>query len=267
MVKRSSKPVVMTLAGHDPVGGAGIQADIESITAANCHATAVISCLTVQDTHNVYRLQPVDAELFYQQAKTVLDDVPIRVFKIGLLAYEPIVEKLVQLLDEYPDIPVVYDPVLAAGGGCDLSTKAFISKIKTQLLPKVSVLTPNLPEALRLLGRELVTKQAMTDHGLSMIAAELSNLGCDYILLTGTHNPTDQVQNTLYYKGACIDQGVWQRLPHEYHGSGCTLASSIAAHLALGKDMQEAVTDAQAFTWQSLQKGFVIGKGQRIPDR
>jgi len=156
---------------------------------------------------------------------------------------------------------------LAAGGGCELCSKALNDKIKTKLLPKVNLLTPNLPEALRLLGHDVAGVQAMAETDLQMIAAGLSDLGCDYVLLTGTHNPTDQVQNSLYYKGECIDQRLWQRLPYEYHGSGCTLASSIAAHLALDKDMQQAIADAQAFTWQSLQKGFVIGKGQRIPDR
>lgn len=264
----SNKPIVLSLSGHDPSGGAGIQADIESIGALGCHAATAITCLTVQDTCNVYQLQPVDADLFYQQAKRILQDMSVAVIKIGLLGCPKIVQRVLCLLDEYSDIPVVYDPVLAAGGGKELSSAALLTVIQESLLSKVTVLTPNVPEALRLLNQAVpADDQLITITQLETIAQALHQQGCGAILLTGTHNATNMVYNHFYQRGVLVDTGEWQRLTQRYHGSGCTLASAIAAQLANGHRLINAVQQAQQFTWQSLVDGFVAGKGQYLPNR
>ncbi|MGV6808897.1 MAG: bifunctional hydroxymethylpyrimidine kinase/phosphomethylpyrimidine kinase [bacterium] len=264
-----SKAVVLSLSGHDPSGGAGIQADIESIAAAGCHAASVITCLTVQDTRNVYQLEPVDATLFYQQAERILHDMPVAVIKIGLLACPKIVQSVVRLLCAYPNLPVVYDPVLAAGGGKELSSSILLNDIRSFLLDKVSLLTPNLPEALRLLGQPSpADHQIISPQQLDHIAQALyQQQRCEAVLLTGTHNATNVVYNRLYVRGKWLETSEWQRLPHSYHGSGCTLASAIAAQLANGQPLRDAVRTAQAFTWQSLAVGFIAGKGQYLPNR
>jgi hydroxymethylpyrimidine/phosphomethylpyrimidine kinase len=271
------KPVVLSIAGHDPVGGAGIQADIESIQAMGCHAATVITCLTIQDTGNVYQLQAVDPDWVYQQAKTVLQDLSVSVFKLGLLGSVENSQKIGQLLAEHPDIPVIYDPVLAAGGGKELSTASLLDAIRQSILPHVTLLTPNLPEAIRLAqADELLTQKTFLPQELENIAIKLYESGCESILLTGTHHATDAVYNTLYgYAGnkvGVLNTQSWQRLPDDYHGSGCTLAASIAGRLAhekqaQGKSMIAVVKDAQQFTWQSLYKAQHLGKGQKIPDR
>jgi len=264
----ANKPIVLSLSGHDPSGGAGIQADIESIGALGCHAATAITCLTVQDTTNVYQLQPVDADLFYQQAQGILQDMPVAVIKIGLLACPNIVQRVRCLLDEYPNIPVVYDPVLAAGGGKELSSASLLTEIQASLLSKVNVLTPNVPEALRLLNQAVPSDdQLITTIELESIAQALYQQGCEAILLTGTHNATNRVYNHFYLRGVLVDTGEWQRLAQSYHGSGCTLASAIAAQLAKGHSLINAVQAAQQFTWQSLVDGFVAGKGQYLPNR
>lgn len=251
-------PVVLVLAGHDPSGGAGIQADNEAIASQGCHAACVVTCLTVQDTNNVQRLEPVPAELITQQAEALLADMSIAALKIGLLGSVPVVQAVQRILQQVPDVPVVFDPILAAGGGKRLANDALLAAIRECLLPLTTLLTPNVPEAARL-----------ATHGETLDAYALSLLeqGCGHVLLTGTHADTVQVENALYGAGKRLRTWTWERLPETYHGSGCTLASACAANLAKGMDISKAVAVAQAYTWGSLQAGRKLGRGQWLPNR
>jgi len=257
-MRKKSRPIVMTIAGHDPTGGAGIQADMEAIHAANCYPVSVLSCLTVQDTHNVYRIESVKSELLLQQARTVLDDMPIAVIKLGLLGSEANIIAVSQLLQEYPDITVVCDPVLAAGGGQLLSNTGFIEMLKNVLLPRIDLLTPNIPEAIKL---------GIIQHKRRNYPIVLADSLCNNILITGTHSDSKQVHNSLYSDGTLVEKTTWNRLKHEYHGSGCTLASSISAWLAHGFSLQDAVNKGQTYTWNSLDQAQCLGQGQYIPYR
>ncbi len=254
-----SKPVVMSLSGHDPSGGAGIQADIEAIRAQNCHATTVITCFTVQDTCNVYRIDPAPATGILQQATRVLEDMPVHAFKIGLIGSLKNIENIARILQEHPDIPVVLDPVLASGGGKSLSSKELATAICKKLLPLTTILTPNIPEA-----RALSQCESVADCALYF-----ADQGCRYTLITGTHStrPTRKVINTLLQNGNIVSELSWPRLPFTYHGSGCTLASSIAAKVATGQTVIQAVEQAQEYTWTCLHKATRQGKGQLIPSR
>ena len=147
-------PIVLSLAGHDPCGGAGIQADIEALAANGCRAATAVTCLTVQDTVNLQRMVPVAPALVEQQARAVLDDLPIAAVKIGLVAQTETVERIADLLAEYSHIPVVIDPVLTAGGGTELVDERLLAAIRTVLLPHATLLTPNTREARRLAGLE-----------------------------------------------------------------------------------------------------------------
>ena len=258
LMSNSLPPIVMSIAGHDPTGGAGIQADIEAIHAAACYPVSVLSCLTVQDTHNVHRIEAVSSELLLQQARTLLEDMPIRVIKLGLLGSEANIIAVSQLLSEYPDIPVVCDPILAAGGGKSLSNTALIETLKKVLLPHVDLLTPNIPEAIKL-G---IFSQKSPNYPIVLTYSL-----CHNILITGTHSDSKQVHNSLYCNGKLVEKTTWNRLKHEYHGSGCTLASNISAWLAQGLSLQEAVNKGQAYTWNSLDQAQCLGQGQHIPYR
>ncbi|MEN9425117.1 MAG: hypothetical protein RL122_2500 [Pseudomonadota bacterium] len=257
-IPASAVPVVMVLAGHDPSGGAGIQADSEAIASQGCHATTVITCLTVQDTCNVHRIEPVIDYLIEQQAEALLADMPIAAFKIGLLGSVAAVEAVHRVLLQAPDVPVILDPILAAGGGKNLSTDVLIEAIREYLLPLTTLLTPNVPEALGL---------ALSGSTFDEQAFSLLDQGCEYVLLTGTHAQTERVENALYGDGKRLRTWLWERLPETYHGSGCTLASACAANLAKGMDISKAVAAAQAYTWGSLQAGRKTGRGQWMPDR
>lgn len=255
---KPSVPVVMVLAGHDSTGGAGIQADIEALISMGCHAATVITSLTVQDTQHVHSFMPIPADQVVSQARAVLEDLPVAAFKIGLLGSTQNVEAIHTLLRDYPDVPVVLDPVVKSGGGDALSNDAIIAAMKTLLFPLTTILTPNSQEARTL---------APAADTLDACAHELMDLGCEYVLITGTHEATPRVTNRLYGNLRLLETYEWERLPHSYHGSGCTLASAIAGLLAQEATPEMAVRDAQQYTWDALHHGYRLGLGQYLPNR
>lgn len=257
MRKESHRPIVMSLSGHDPSGGAGIQADIETLHTLGCHAATIVTCLTLQDSSNVSKIQAVDAKWIRQQAKIILADYPVKAFKIGLIGSLENVDAIAQIVKQHKNIPVILDPILAAGGGKKLSSARLAEAMMKKLLPHTTLITPNIPEAQQL------TKQQERKN----CAKIFTQHGCRYTLITGTHDDSKHVSNTLYKQGKCINTQRWPRLPHVYHGSGCTLATAISAYLSQGIDIEEAVQKAQNFTWNSLAQATQLGKGQHIPLR
>lgn len=253
-----SRPTILCFSGFDPSGGAGIQADIESIASMGGHAAPVITALTVQNTHNVLNVQPVDPTLFREQASTLLKDISIKAIKIGMVGSVEIIHAIHEILNQYPDLPVIYDPVLAAGGGKNFTEDRMIDAIKELLLPYVTVLTPNSPEARKLCGKD----------NLNECGLELMRLGCESVLITGTHEDKEHVDNLWFAQNKYVETFSWQRLPHEYHGSGCTLASALAALIAQGLDGFTAANEAQEYSWNTLKHAFSISEsGQLIPSR
>jgi len=253
-----SPPTILCLSGFDPSGGAGIQADIESIASMGGHAVPVITALTVQNTQNVSHFQPIETQLFTEQVNKLLEDVAVKAIKIGMVGSLNIIEAIETILKENPDLPVIYDPVLAAGGGTNLTETGMLAAIQELLLPHTTILTPNSPEA-RLLSNE---------NELNACGLRLMQQGCDAVLLTGTHEDSEHVDNMWFYEGKHVETFSWDRLPNEYHGSGCTLASAIAALIAQSLDPFNAVNEAQDYSWNTLKHAFKISeKGQLIPNR
>ncbi len=251
-------PMVLTFAASDPTGGAGVQADLLTIAALDCHPLSVITGLTVQDTVGVARMMALDAEWIRAQAQRVLADIAVAAFKAGVLGSAANVRAVSEIVAAHPQVPFVVDPVLASARGDSLAADDAIDALREHLLPRATVLTPNSLEARRL---------AAPQTDLAACARQLVDQGCEYVLVTGTHEAGSEVVNTLYDRSGVVREDRWPRLPHEYHGSGCTLASAIAARLAHGLEPADAVREAQQFTWQSLAAGFRAGKGQRLPDR
>ncbi len=257
MPQHRARPVVFSFSGHDPSGGAGIQADIETVASHHCHSVGVITALTEQDTRNVKKLLPQAPEDIISQAETLLADLPIDVFKIGLIGHHDTAAAIHSVLTQYPSIPVVLDPILAAGGGTNLSNNDLIKVIIDLLLPQTTVLTPNSEEA-----RKLTGLTDLTECGLKLLEQ-----GCQYVLITGTHETSPIVSNLLFHDNRLWETYNWDRLPASYHGSGCTLAASIAALIAQGLAPLQAIQEAQEYTWSSLRDGFQPGTGQHIPNR
>lgn len=257
-------PIVMTFAASDPTGGAGVQADLLTLASMGCHPLSVVTALTIQDTRGVEDVMQIDADWVADQARALLEDMPVAVFKLGMLGSAEVVSVIAEILADYPDVPLVLDPVLASGRGDALADEETVDAIRELLLPQTTILTPNSIEARRLALDEDVEDD---DPGLAECAARLVAAGCEYVLVTGTHENTPQVVNVLYAEQGVVRSDPWERLSGSYHGSGCTLASAIAANLANGLDVAEAVRDAQDYTWQALAAGFRPGMGQFIPDR
>ena len=274
-----SFPLVMTFAATDPSGGAGLQADLLTISSMGCHPLSVVTAITVQDTSGVDDVLPIDPEWVVDQARAMLEDVPVAAFKIGLLGSVENIAAIAEVLADYPDIPLVLDPVLASGRGDELANDDMLDAMRELLIPQTTVLTPNSIEARRLVARDMEDEHP----ALERCAERLLLLGTEYVLITGTHENSQQVVNNLYGPlpgrqpaddDAAVEHAVglvrsdaWSRLSGSYHGSGCTLASAIAALIANGESIPEAVRAAQDYTWNALKAGFRPGMGQFIPDR
>ncbi len=255
-MNNTQRPVVVSFSGHDPCGGAGIQADIETITSHHCHAASIITCLTAQDTRNVAEIVPQNPDNLIRQAEMLLCDLPVHAFKIGLIGHIDTVQIIYDIVKRYPLIPVVLDPILAAGGGTDLANEDLINLMRELLLPLTTVLTPNCQEARRLTGL----------NDIEACGARLLEYGCEYVLITGADEATESVENRLF-NYLHPENYTWARLPSKYHGSGCTLAASIAALFAHGVEPLQAINDAQEYTWNCLQTAYKTGAGQSNPNR
>jgi hydroxymethylpyrimidine/phosphomethylpyrimidine kinase len=254
-------PLVLTFAASDPSGGAGMQADLLTLSSMGCHPLSVITALTVQDTIGVEGVLAIDSDWVADQARALLEDMPVDAFKVGVLGSVENIAAIAEIVSDYPEVPLVLDPVLASGRGDELATEDMAQAMRELLLPQTTILTPNSMEARRLADLD------DDDASLFDCAAKLVEAGSEYVLVTGTHEATAQVVNTLYGKSGIVRSDTWPRLPHKYHGSGCTLASAIAAMLANGLELAEAVREAQDYTWHALEKAYRPGMGQHLPDR
>ena len=257
-------PIVLVFAASDPSGGAGLQADIMTLSSMGCHPLSVITAVTIQDTAGVDDVSPIDAEWVADQARCVLEDMPVAAFKLGVLGSVETIAAIAEVVSDYPEIPLILDPVLASGRGDELASEEMVGALRELLIPQTTIITPNSIEARRLAAVEADDDD---DPDLAECARRLIASGCEYVLVTGTHENTPQVVNTLYGEEGVIRADSWQRLPGSYHGSGCTLASAIAATIANGLAIGEATKDAQEYTWQTLKAAFRPGMGQYIPDR
>ena len=255
-------PLVLTFAASDPSGGAGLQADLLTLASMGCHPLSVITAITVQDSLGVEGVLAIDADWVADQARCLLEDMPVDAFKIGVLGSVENIAAIAEILSDYPDVPLILDPVLASGRGDELANDEMTHALRELLLPQTTILTPNSLEV-----RRLAESEDDEDRPLDACAARLIEAGCEYVLVTGTHENTPQVVNTLYGKSGVVRTDSWPRLPGTFHGSGCTLASAIAAMLANGLDLPEAVREAQEYTWQTLKKAYRPGMGQFLPDR
>jgi len=258
MTSHPSRPVVLCLSGHDPVGGAGLQADIEALIAQGCHAAPAVTALTVQDTIDVYDFRVLDRDWVLAQARTIITDLPVAAIKLGMLGSLEMVETILEIRRLLPEVPLVCDPVLRAGGGGALGKDEVGYAIRERLFPVSTIATPNLPEA-RIL--------AELPEGTADECAERLLPHIEHLLITGGHGDEAQVHNRLYSRDGHRETFTCARLPGAYHGSGCTLASALAGRLALGESLSSAVRSALDYAWRALRDAEQPGRGQHIPRR
>jgi hydroxymethylpyrimidine/phosphomethylpyrimidine kinase len=247
---------VLIIAGSDSGGGAGVQADIKTVTALGGYAATAITAITVQNTLGVQEVLKLPAELVTAQARAVLDDIGADAFKTGMLARRSIVEAVADLLEAHPAIPAVIDPVMIAKGGQALLSGRALDTLINRLVPRADLLTPNAPEA------EALTGVAVTDLDSQRRAADaLLAMGARAVLLKGGHIPGKQVIDLLATPdGETQLEGPRLDTPHT-HGTGCTLASACAAGLAQGLSLAEAVARAWAYTAEAIRRAPGFGQG------
>lgn len=244
-------PRVLTIAGSDSGGGAGIQADLKTFGALGCYGTSAITALTAQNTVGVQAIHAVPPEFLKAQIQSVLDDIGADAIKIGMLHAPGIVEVVAWAIDHYQIAHVVLDPVMVATSGDRLIANETVDVLVHQLFPRASVITPNLDEAALLLKRPILS---VAD--LPSAADELLRMGAPAVLLKGGHLAGDEVVDVLVQPNLPAQRLESQRIAsRNVHGTGCTLSSAIAAHLALGHALPEAVTRARAFILQAIAQG------------
>jgi hydroxymethylpyrimidine/phosphomethylpyrimidine kinase len=257
-VNRPAPPVVLVFAGTDPSGGAGLTADVLTLASLGCHAAVAVTAITAQDTTGIKQFDCTETELVIAQARAVLEDMPVAAFKLGMLGNSAIAAAVSSVVEDYPDIPLIVDPVQASSRGDPLADDMLDGALRSLIIPQATLITPNSLEA-RALAPDADT--------LDACAQQLMSLGCEYVLITGTHENTPEVIHRLYGNMRLLETFVFERLPGSYHGSGCTLASACAASLAHGLDPLNAVSEALQYTWETLKHSFRAGMGQSLPNR
>jgi hydroxymethylpyrimidine/phosphomethylpyrimidine kinase len=251
-------PRVLSIAGSDSGGGAGIQADLKTFAALGCFGMTAITALTAQNTCGVRAIHPVPPDMLRAQIDAVLEDIGADAVKVGMLHSPEIVRTVAQAIDRHQLSRVVFDPVMVATSGAKLIDDPAIAVLVAELFPRTALITPNLDEAALLVGRPLASAQDM-----AQAAAELVARGARAVLLKGGHLTGDKVIDVLLEASG---EPIWMAAPRidtaNTHGTGCTLSSAIAPHLALGATLAQAVQQARDFVRQALQAGASVKTGQ-----
>ena len=251
-------PIVLTVAGSDSGGGAGIQADLKTFSALGCFGTSAITAITVQNTMGVSGIHVVPPVIVEQQMRAVLDDMQPLAIKIGMVPTAEHATVIVAVLKEYPHIPVILDPVMVASSGYQLMKDETIDILKKELFTSVSLVTPNLDEA-----RLITAMDIDSIEDMEVAAAYFITLGCKAVLIKGGHLKGDVLCDVYLDKN-----GVTRRFESGFidsnntHGTGCTLSSAIAAYLALGDDMLGAIEKAKAYVHQAIEQGKEVQTGK-----
>ena len=247
----------LTIAGSDSGGGAGIQADLKTFAAHGVHGLSALAALTAQHTRGVTAVHVPDVAFLRAQVEACFEDFDVRVVKLGMLATAEVIDAVVGLLEARPTVPVVLDPVMVATSGAKLLQDDALAALRTRLLPRADIATPNLPEAELLLGRRIEDIAAM--HAA---CGEFLARGTRAVLLKGGHLAHGTTVVDLFADGSGVHEIRHPRLALEAHGTGCTLASAIAANLCLGRPLREACVAASDYVHRALRTGYRPGRGE-----
>ena len=250
-------PRVLSIAGSDSGGGAGIQADMKTFAALGCYGMTAITALTAQNTKGVQGIHGIPAAFLKAQIQSVMDDIGVDAVKIGMLHAPEIVEVVTWAIDHYQLKNVVLDPVMVATSGDRLIASETVQVLVSELFPRATLITPNLDEAVLLLGHEISDASALESAG-----RDLLKMGAQAVLLKGGHLPGDDVVDLLVQPNSPSENLSSRRISSaNVHGTGCTLSSAIAAHLALGLGLSQAVHRARQFILQAIAHGADVTTG------
>ena len=260
-MKATFPPKILSIAGVDPSGGAGVLADVKAISALGAYACAVIAALTAQNTRAVSGIWPVPADFVAQQIDTLFADVAIDAVKIGMLGEAPVIERVAERMAHWRPRHLVVDPVMVAKSGDALLAPSAVEALRSRLLPLATVITPNLPEAAVLLGEPAVTRVA----DMPLVAARLWRLiGAregSFVLLKGGHLPGLQCTDVLFDGIRVVELPAARIATHNTHGTGCTLSAALAALLPQSPDVPSAVHRAKAYLGAAIARSDELGVG------
>ncbi|KON81151.1 hydroxymethylpyrimidine/phosphomethylpyrimidine kinase [Azoarcus sp. PA01] len=260
-------PSVLCFATSDATGGGGLQSDVLTLASMGCHPLTVVAAVAVRDTRGIEELFALDADAVAAQARAVLEDIPVHALKLGLVGNVENVAAIAEILSDYPDLPLVLEPALSYVDGDDGAADEMLAALAELVLPQVTVLVASRHEVLRLANASLEDADADEQLLLEDAVAHLLALGTEYVLLTGAGEPGPQVVNILMGDEGVVRTDAWERLPGRFLGAGATLAGAVAAALAHGMEVPEAVREAQEFTFQALSGAYRPGMGLALPDR
>jgi len=256
-MKKYTYPAVLTIAGSDSGGGAGIQADIKTVSALGCYGMSVITALTAQNTLGVTGIHSVPPAFVKAQLDAVLQDIRPLAIKIGMVHSPELVAVIAETLRKYPDIPVILDPVMVATSGDRLIAQETVKHIVAELFPLSALITPNLDEATLLANMPIATVNDMQTAG-NIIMQQ----GCNALLLKGGHLQQDQLTSLLFTADGTIEHFTSHKIETKnMHGSGCTLSSAIAAYIARGETLAQAVALAQDYVHGAILHGKDVTTG------
>ena len=257
-MKRNKTAIALTVAGSDSSGGAGIQADIKTFSALGVYGASVITALTAQNTRGVDEVMAVPPEFVLAQMRSVACDLPVGAIKIGMLATGEIIEAVATGLDDFPDVPIVLDPVMVATSGDLLLDEDAVGLLREKLVPRATLVTPNLAEGAALLGEPMESREQMLEGRAERLLA----LGPDAVLLTGGESMAETALD-IFAGGDGIQRIEAPR--HDTantHGTGCTLSAAVAAELAKGESLERAVKLAKMYVTAAIIAADEIQIGQ-----
>ena len=249
-----SLPVILTIGGHDPSGGAGIQADIETITSHGCHAVSLITCLTSQNTKDFFKVDVLNPNIFNSQAESLLSDITIDAIKIGVIGNLKMLEEINKLLNKLEGVAVIFDPGIKSTSGGTLTESTLLESLKSLIFPKSFLVTPNIEELKSISGK----------RDLSSALEDLFSFSPKHILVKDVQKSKDHIINSLYTDNKLINSWINRKIEGSYHGTGSNLASSIACSIAKSKNIEESIKLAQEFTSKAIKNSIRVGKGQKI---
>ncbi|HZW12842.1 MAG TPA: hydroxymethylpyrimidine/phosphomethylpyrimidine kinase [Noviherbaspirillum sp.] len=263
-MQNQTSPLILTFGAADPVGAIGIQADLASFAAMGCHGLSVLTSILIGDTARIEDVQVVDADWVADQARVVLEDMPVAAFKVGALGSIENVSVIAEIVSDYPDVPLILDPFISAMPDQGQEGEDMLLAIRELLVPQTTLL---LASAVELARFAETWREPSSEDTLAVDAMRIIDMGCEYLFVTGTPSDVHDVANTLFDESGLVRRDTWQRLPGSFSGAGSTLSATIAAMLANGVDAPEAVFEAQEFTHAALANAHRLGMGKLTPDR
>ncbi|RFB69427.1 MULTISPECIES: hydroxymethylpyrimidine/phosphomethylpyrimidine kinase [unclassified Herbaspirillum] len=264
-MQNQTSPLILTFGAADPVGATGIQADLATFAAMGCHGLSIITSILVGDTARIEDIQVIDVDWMADQARVILEDMPVAAFKVGAVGSIENISAIAEIVSDYPDIPLILDPFITAMPSQEGDDDDNLIAIRELLIPQTTLMLASAVELNRLAE---TWREPVPSDALQLDAMRIVEMGCEYLFVTGMPGgDSHEVVNALFDESGVIRRDSWQRLPGSFTGAGSTLSAAICAMLANGLEIPEAVSEAQEFTLAALAHAQRLGMGKLIPDR